>query len=84
MGIININDATSVPKLIKCIKEILPRTEVKSIICSVSRKESVLRELQSRKSRRFIVLLYVVWIVLIIVLELIVGKVKWDKCWIIK
>lgn len=84
MGIINITDATSVPRLVNCIKEILPRTEVKSIICSASRKESVLRELQSRKSRRFIVLLYVVWIVWRIVLELIVGKVKWDKCWIIK
>ena len=59
MGIINITDATSVPELINCIKETLPRIEVKSIICSASRKESVLRELQSRKSRRFIVLLYV-------------------------
>lgn len=60
MGIININDATSIPRLVNCIKEILPRTEIKSIVCSASRKESVLRELQSRKSRRFIVLLYVV------------------------
>lgn len=60
MGIINITDATSVPRLIKCIKEILPRTEVKSIVCSASRRESVLRELLNRKSRRFIVLLYVV------------------------
>lgn len=60
MGIININDATSIPGLVNCIKEILPRTEVKSIICSASRKESVLRELLSRKSRRFIVLLYIV------------------------
>ena len=60
MGIINITDATSVPGLINCIKETFPRTEIKSIICSASRKELVLRELQSRKSRRFIVLLYVV------------------------
>ena len=60
MGIINITDATSVPRLVKCINTILPRTEIKSIVCSASRKESVLRELQSRKSRRFIVLLYVV------------------------
>lgn len=60
MGIININDVTSIPILVNYINTILPRTEVKAIVCSASRKESVLRELQSRKSRRFIVLLYVV------------------------
>lgn len=60
MGIINITDVTSVPRLVNYINTILPRTEIKSIVCSASRKESVLRELQSRKSRRFIVLLYVV------------------------
>lgn len=60
MGIININELADVSGLVNCIKETLPRTKVKAIICSASRKESVLRELQSRKSRRFIVLLYVV------------------------
>ena len=60
MGIINITNTTSIPGLVNSIKEILPRTEIKSIICSASRKESILRELLSRKSRRFIVLLYVV------------------------
>lgn len=60
MGIIRINELTDAIGLVNCIKETLPRTEIKSIICSASRKESVLRELQSRKSRRFVVLLYVV------------------------
>ena len=60
MTILNVRTVTQVPEFLSFAKETFPTVEVKGIICSASRKESVLRELQSRKSRRFIVLLYVV------------------------
>lgn len=55
-----VDKLTDVPQLTKSIKEPLPRTEVKGIICSASRKETVLAELRSRPERQFIVLLCVI------------------------
>jgi hypothetical protein len=55
-----VDKLTDVPLLLKTIKEPLPRTEVKGIICSASRREAVLAELRSRPERQFIVLLCVI------------------------
>lgn len=60
MTILNVRTLTQIPEFLSFTKDVFPGIEVKGIICSTSRKESVLQELQSRKSRRFIVLLYVV------------------------
>lgn len=60
MGIIIVNKLSDVPQLTKSIKGILPKIELKGIICSASRKEAVLAELRSRPERQFIVLLCVI------------------------
>lgn len=60
MTILNVTELTQVPELLSFLKGLLPSVEAKGVICSSSRRESVLRELQSRKSRRFVVILCVV------------------------
>lgn len=60
MTVLNVRSLDQVPEFLTFAKESFPTIEVKGVICSVSRKESVLRELQSRKTRRFVVILCVV------------------------
>lgn len=60
MTVLNVRSLDQVPEFLAFAKESFPTIEVKGIICSVSRRESVLQELQSRKTRRFVVLLCVV------------------------
>lgn len=60
MTILNVTELTQVPELLLFLRGLLPNVEAKGVICSSSRKEAILRELQSRKSRRFVVLLCVV------------------------
>lgn len=60
MTILNVRSLDQIPEFLEFAKESFPTIEVKGVICSSSRRESVLRELQSRKTRRFVVILYVV------------------------
>lgn len=59
MTVLNVRSLEQVPEFLAFAKESFPTIEVKGVICSVSRRDSVLRELQSRKSRRFVVILCV-------------------------
>ena len=63
MTVLNVRTLEQVPEFLSFAKESFPTIEVKGIICSSSKRESVLRELQSRKSRRFVVILCIVWII---------------------